>query len=92
MTYDPQRSHRRPQLADEQEPAPVDALLAPATEEPTLEEPTLDPAEIAPRPIPDVMVAERRVGSARAALLVVLVSVAVAVAVAVMRRRRGAGS
>jgi hypothetical protein len=86
MTYDPQRSHRRPQLADEQEPAPVDALLAPAAEEPTL-----GPAEVAPRPIPDALVPERRVGSALTALVALLVAVAVAVAV-VRRRRRGVAS
>ncbi len=31
MPYDPQRSHRRPQASDD-DPAPVDALLAPAAE------------------------------------------------------------
>jgi hypothetical protein len=53
MTYDPQRSHRRPRLADEA-PAPVDALLEAdddATDVPGAQGPT--PASGAGRPSPD---------------------------------------
>jgi hypothetical protein len=54
MTYDPQRSHRRPRLADEA-PAPVDALLEAddtgATDSPGATAPT--PASGSSRPSPD---------------------------------------
>lgn len=46
MSYDPQRSHRRPRLADDA-PAPIDALLGDAPE-PAEDAPPTDQPDVAP--------------------------------------------
>jgi hypothetical protein len=102
MPYDPQRSHRRPQLADDA-PAPIDALLGNGTDAP---EPADTPAteasphepsspEPGPPPRRDDVTIEREIDveivRERGRPLVALVAVALLVVVLVLawvRRRR----
>lgn len=102
MPYDPQRSHRRPQLADDA-PAPIDALLgngahAPeSADEPAAEAAPADRAQAEPalpatedvtieREI-DIEIVPERGGRPRIALVAVALLVVVLVFAWVRRRR-----
>ncbi len=96
MPYDPQRSHRRPQLSDDG-PAPIDALLdhadtADADPEPVAVEPVVATAPVA-TPVPDAIYDEIEVAAAtergrpRLALLAAALLVVVLVFAWVRRRR-----
>jgi hypothetical protein len=98
MPYDPQRSHRRPQLADDA-PAPIDALLShgaaapdtsvePSPPEPQRSEPSAAvrrPDVTVEREIDVEIVADR--GRPRIALVAVALVVVVLVFAWVRRRR-----
>ena len=82
--YDPQRSRSRQRKADDEGPAPVDALLGPAPDH--LVEPLTDDVVAAP----SAAVAHRPVGrSPRAVAGLVAVVGALLVVWLILRRRRG---
>jgi hypothetical protein len=90
MPYDPQRSHRRPQVADDG-PAPIDALLDHADAEPGAAEPIAPAPTVAP--VSDAAFDEIEVTSAtergrpRLALLAAALLVVLLVFAWVRRRR-----
>jgi hypothetical protein len=104
MTYDPQRSHRRPRLAEEA-PPPVDALLEGAPTEPERRAADVTPtasdapttgegsadllaSDAAPRPLPDIGPPDGGQGARRAIAVALLLALVLSILLWRRRRRR----